>query len=33
VALAEFLATQGIQSTPASGEATPVTSKEIGPER
>jgi len=33
VALAEFLATQGIQSTPASAESTPVTSKEIGPER
>jgi phage shock protein A len=33
VALAEFLATQGIQSTPAAGESTPVASKEIGPER
>ena len=34
VALAEFLASQGIQSTPASGETTPpVGSKEIGPER
>jgi phage shock protein A len=33
VALAEFLASQGIQSTPAAGETTPVTSKEIGPER
>jgi phage shock protein A len=33
VALAEFLATQGIQSTPAAGETTPVASKEIGPER
>jgi phage shock protein A len=34
VALAEFLASQGIQSTPASGETTPpVASKEIGPER
>jgi phage shock protein A len=32
VALAEFLASQGIQSAPAA-EATPVTSKEIGPER
>jgi len=31
VALAEFLASQGIQSAPAS-EATPVASKEIGPE-
>jgi phage shock protein A len=34
VALAEFLASQGIQSTPASGETTPpAASKEIGPER
>jgi phage shock protein A len=33
VALAEFLATQGIQSTPAGGETTPIASKEIGPER
>lgn len=33
VALAEFLASQGIQTTPASGESTPVASKEIGPER
>ena len=33
VALAEFLASQGIQSTPAAGETTPVASKEIGPER
>jgi phage shock protein A len=32
VALAEFLATQGIQ-TPAAGETTPVASKEIGPDR
>ena len=32
VALAEFLAAQGIQSTPAS-ESAPVASKEIGPER
>ena len=32
VALAEFLATQGIQSTPAS-ESAPVASKEIGPDR
>jgi phage shock protein A len=33
VALAEFLASQGIQSTPAASESTPVASKEIGPER
>jgi len=33
VALAEFLASQGIQSAPASGEATPASTKEIGPER
>lgn len=33
VALAEFLAAQGIQSTPASSEATPVTAKEMGPEQ
>jgi phage shock protein A len=34
VALAEFLASQGIQSTPASSpQSTPVASKEIGPER
>jgi phage shock protein A len=33
VALAEFLASQGIQSTPAAGESAPVASKEIGPER
>jgi len=33
VALAEFLASQGIQTTPATGETTPVASKEIGPER
>jgi len=32
VALAEFLASQGIQSTPAA-EPTPIASKEIGPER
>jgi phage shock protein A len=32
VALAEFLASQGIQSAPAS-ESAPVASKEIGPER
>ena len=33
VALAEFLASQGIQSAPATGESTPIASKEIGPER
>jgi phage shock protein A len=33
VALAEFLASQGIQSTAEPGQATPVASKEIGPER
>ena len=33
VALAEFLASQGIQSTPAAEQATPVASKEIGPDR
>ena len=33
VALAEFLASQGIQSTPEAGQTTPVASKEIGPER
>ena len=33
VALAEFLASQGIGSTPAAGEATTVPAKEIGPER
>jgi phage shock protein A len=33
VALAEFLASQGIQSTPETGQTTPVASKEIGPER
>jgi phage shock protein A len=33
VALAEFLASQGIQSTPAAGETSPVSAKEIGPER
>jgi phage shock protein A len=32
VALAEFLASQGIQSAPAA-ESTPVAAKEIGPER
>ena len=33
VALAEFLAAQGIQTTPAAGQQTPATTKEIGPER
>jgi phage shock protein A len=33
VALAEFLASQGIQSAAPPAETTPVTSKEIGPER
>jgi phage shock protein A len=33
VALAEFLASQGIQSTPASAEQAPAATKEIGPER
>jgi phage shock protein A len=33
VALAEFLASQGIQSAPEPGQSTPVASKEIGPER
>ena len=33
VALAEFLASQGIQATPASGQQTPAATKEIGPER
>ena len=33
VALAEFLASQGIQSTPEAGQTTPAASKEIGPER
>jgi phage shock protein A len=33
VALAEFLASQGIQSTPAAADGTPLASKEIGPER
>jgi hypothetical protein len=32
VALAEFLASQGIQATPAA-EQTPTAAKEIGPER
>jgi phage shock protein A len=33
VALAEFLASQGIQATPAAESATPQAAKEIGPER
>ena len=33
VALAEFLASQGIQATPAGGQQTPAAAKEIGPER
>jgi phage shock protein A len=33
VALAEFLASQGIQTTTEAGQTTPVASKEIGPER
>ena len=33
VALAEFLASQGIQATPAAGQQTPAATKEIGPER
>jgi phage shock protein A len=33
VALAEFLASQGIQTTPAAGQQTPAATKEIGPER
>jgi phage shock protein A len=33
VALAEFLASQGIQATPASTAQTPAATKEIGPER
>jgi phage shock protein A len=33
VALAEFLASQGIQATPASEQPTPTAAKEIGPER
>lgn len=33
VALAEFLAAQGIQTTPAAGQQTPATTKEIGPEQ
>jgi hypothetical protein len=33
VALAEFLASQGIQATPATGQQAPAATKEIGPER
>ena len=33
VALAEFLATQGIQSAPVAAESAPVAAKEIGPDR
>ena len=33
VALAEFLASQGIQTTPAAGQQTPAATKEIGPDR
>jgi phage shock protein A len=33
VALAEFLASQGIQATPAAEQSTPAATKEIGPER
>jgi hypothetical protein len=33
VALAEFLASQGIQATPAAEAQPPVATKEIGPER
>jgi phage shock protein A len=33
VALAEFLASQGISTTPEAGQQTPATTKEIGPER
>ena len=33
VALAEFLASQGIQTTPEAGQQTPAAAKEIGPER
>jgi phage shock protein A len=32
-ALAEFLASQGIQATPATGAATPAAAKEMGPEQ
>jgi len=33
VALAEFLASQGIQATPTAEQQPPATVKEIGPER
>jgi hypothetical protein len=33
VALAEFLASQGIQATPAAEQPSPAAVKEIGPER
>ena len=33
VALAEFLASQGIQSSPAPAQSTPAATKEIGPEQ
>jgi hypothetical protein len=33
VALAEFLASQGIQATPAAESQQPAATKEIGPER
>jgi hypothetical protein len=33
VALAEFLASQGIQATPAATAQAPAAAKEIGPER
>ncbi len=33
VALAEFLASQGIQATPAAGQEPPAVTKEIGPSR
>jgi hypothetical protein len=33
VALAEFLASQGIQSSPAPAQSTPSSAKEIGPEQ
>ena len=33
VALAEFLASQGIQSSPAPAQSTPSAAKEIGPEQ
>ena len=33
VALAEFLASQGIQTTPAAESQPPATTKEIGPQQ